>query len=112
MSETLTKLRKRRCSSVTVNGDEYFVGSLTKAEIRRYEALPGEDKTGFVMGCVLRVDAGGEREFPQEPDESDQQWAHRVGGLLEDVPTETIREISEAVSKLGTVPKAADVVKN
>ena len=112
MSKVFSNMRKKRCSAVTVNGDEYFIGSMDKGELRRLDALPSDLRTAFVMGCILRADATGAREVPQEESESDEDWARRVDKLTDDVPTETLRELAEAAANLGKVPKQADVVKN
>lgn len=108
----LSKLRKKRGSAVTIDGDTFYVRALTLGELRRVDALPPDLKTGFVVGCTLCSGLEGEPEFPKLSDEDDRQWAQRVTDELADVPTDTIRSLSESVSKLGQTPKAADVVKN
>lgn len=112
MSDVLNKLRKKRGTDVEVNGDTFHVRGLTLGELRRIDALPNELKTGFVVGCTLFAENKVDAEFPQQPEESDAAWAGRVTEQLGDVPTDTIRELSEQVAKIGKTPKQADVVKN
>ncbi len=112
MSETLNKLRKKRGFPVEIDGDTFHVRSLTLGELRRVETLKPADKTGFVIGCTLCTGDGGEPEFPKQDGEDDSAWAQRVVDELADVPTETIRTLSDRVASLGKVPKTPDIVKN
>jgi hypothetical protein len=112
MSETMAKLRKKRGAAVEVEGDTFHVRSLTLGELRRVDALPNEEKTGFVIGCTLCSGPDGEPEFPKQSDETDSAWAKRITEQLGDVSTDKIRLLSERVASLGKVPKTSDIVKN
>lgn len=112
MSETLKKLRKKRGSAVKIDDDTFYVRVLTFGERRRVLTIPKEDSDGFVVGCYLCVDAEGTPACPINPGETDNDWAKRVTEALDDVPTDTIRHLSEAVGNLEKIPKVADIVKN
>lgn len=112
MSGVLDRLRKKRGFPVEIDGETYFVRSPTIGELKRLESLEANDKTGFLMGCALCVDAGGLPEFPKDDGETDPAWASRVLDSLSDVPTQTIRALSDGVAALNKAPKLEGVLKN
>lgn len=112
MSKVLERLRKKHGSKVEIDGEAYYVRSLTIGELRRLDKIEADQKTGFVIGCALCSDESGEAELPKLADESDAVWSERVLGELSDVATETIRALSEGISKIGTTPKAQALIKN
>jgi len=112
VSAVLERLRKKRGYPVTIDGETFYVRSLTIGELRRLDSLDAEAKTGFVVACALCADANGGQELPQAEGESDATWALRVLTELADVPTETIRALSDGVAKIGKTPALETVAKN
>lgn len=111
MITVLDRLRKRRCYPVPEAGEGIFVRSLTRGELIRLGALEGDDKTDFVIGCVL-VTQAGEPVFPKHSDETDAEFCARVKAAFLDVDTETVAQISAAVGRIGKVPPPETLVKN
>lgn len=112
MSKVLERLRKKHGYPVEINGETFYVRSLNIGELRRLDKVDSDSKTGFVIGCALCFDGTGEQELPKLIDETDAAWSERVLGELSDVATETIRALSEGISKIGMTPKAETVLKN
>jgi hypothetical protein len=109
MSETFKKLRKNRGAEVDIEGDKFHLRNMMIGELRRVDALSNELKPGFIVGCKLCVDAGGEPELPQREGETDQAWAERVMAEIADVSTSKITAIVSWSSK---TPTTAAVIKN
>lgn len=112
MSNVLDRLKKKRGYPITIDGETYHARSLTLGELRRLEAIPHDQKTGFVVGCALCQDVDGQPEFPRNPDETDLDWATRIMGEVDDIPTETLRSISQGVADIGRTPKVEGTLKN
>jgi hypothetical protein len=112
MSNVLDRLRKKHGSPVVINGETFHVRSLNLGELRRLDALTPDNKTGFLVGCALCTDETGEPAFSKLPEETDAEWAAGVLKMLDDVPTETIRALSDGVAAIGRVPKLETVAKN
>jgi hypothetical protein len=111
MSGVLNRLKKKRGFPVVIDGETYYVRSPTIGELRRLDVIPADLKTGFLVGCALCADAGGEPEIPKTED-SDEAWAKRVLDELQDVPTETIRALSEGVAAIGRTGSVEGAAKN
>ena len=112
MSNALKRLRTRRKGVPVVIDDEtYFVRSLTIGELQRLDALEPEKRTGFVIGCTL-CDSDGQPEIYTDVGETDAEYSARVLIELSDVPSESIRQLSEGVAAIGKVPAMATIVKN
>ena len=111
MSNSLSRLRKKRAYPVTIDGEGYHVRSLTIGELRRLDALDADSKTGFVVGCAL-CDENGAAELPRIEGETDSVYSARVLVELDDVPTENIRALSEAVGNIGKTPTIEAIAKN
>jgi hypothetical protein len=104
MSSVLSRLKKKRGYPVDIDGETFHVRSLTIGELQRLDLLAAEHKTGFVVGCALCCEASGEQELPRATGEDDTAWAARVLTELADVPTETIRALSDGVAAIGKTP--------
>lgn len=111
-SSILGKLRKKRGFPVSVQGEDYFIRSLTLGELRRLESLPVESKTAFALCCALCANAEGQPAFPKDDAEDDAKWAQRIADDISDVPTETIRALSQAVADIGKPTSPASIAKN
>ena len=113
MSSVLARLKKKRGYPVDIDGETFHVRSLTIGELHRLDLLANEHKTGFVVGCALCGEASGEQELPRNSDESDTDWAARVLLELADVPTDTIRALSDGVAAIGKTPATLEkITKN
>ena len=112
MSGVLDRLKKKRGYPVEIDGDTYYVRSLTIGELKRLADAPAEQKTGFVLGCALCSDSSGVAEFLKLDGESDTAWADRVMSEIADVPTETIRALSSGVANISKTPRVEVVAKN
>jgi hypothetical protein len=114
MSDVLARLKKKRGYPVTIDGELYHIRPMTIGEITRMKPLDNDSKTGFVVGCTLCDDQAGTQTIPKTGDssETDEAWAARVLVELADVPSETIRALSESVANLSKTPSAAAVAKN
>lgn len=112
MSNVLERLRKKRAFPVMIDGQEFHVRTPTIGELRRLDAMTADNRTGFLVGCTLCSDASGVQEIPKQADEEDAKWAERVLDALADVPTETIRALSDGVAKISQTPTLEVVVKN
>ena len=110
-AEILIKLRKKRGYPVVIDDETFHVRSLTIGELQRLDKLDATSKTGFVVGCALCT-ARGEPEFIRSADQTDAAWAEEVIQLLDDVPTETIRQLSEGVANIGKMPTVKAILKN
>lgn len=112
MSKVADRLRKKRGSPVEIDGETFYVRALTLGEHRRLAEMPDHLRTPFLIGCVLCVDAGGDPELPKLASETYEQWAERIAEPVDDIPTDTIRALSEGVAALSKVPKPASILKN
>ena len=112
MSDVLNRLKKKRAYPVTIDGDTFHVRPLTIGELMRLDVIERDQKTGFLLGCALCRDSSGEQEIPQNENESDADWSKRVLQLIADVPTETVRALSEGVATVGRTPNIEAVAKN
>lgn len=113
MSSVLARLKKKRGYPVEIDGETFFVRSLTIGELQRLDKLDSEHKTGFVVGCALCGEASGQQELPRNDNESDTEWSVRVLTELADVPTETIRALSDGVAAIGKTPATLEkITKN
>jgi len=111
VSNVLDRLKKKRGTSVTINDDQFRVRSLTIGELKRLDAVIGDERTGFVLGCALLADDDSPA-VAKADSESDSDWSKRVLTALEDVPSDTIRQLSDAIGNLGKTPTAEAVRKN
>lgn len=121
MATMLDRLRKRRCYPVALGNDEkVYCRSLTLGELQALEHLPPDLTTPFAIGCAL-VDDVGQQEIPRmivadestgAPAETNEAFARRALAALTDVPSDSIRLISEAINKINTAPPVEDLVKN
>jgi len=113
MSSVLSRLKKKRGYPVEIDSETFFVRSLTSGELQRLDNLDAGYKTGFVVGCALCCEASGQQELPKAEGESDHDWATRVLSELADVPTETIRSLSDGVAAIGKTPATLEkIAKN
>lgn len=114
MASVLEKLAKRRCYPITVqNGEPVHVRALTFGELRALESLPQQLSGGFIFGVGVVTDTG-EQAIPILEGETHQQFAERVSDILVDheIPTDTLRDVNEAIIKLMKVPPVEDIAKN
>lgn len=111
-SKVAERLRRKRGFPVEHNGETYHVRELTMGELSRFDRLPKESKTGFLVGCALVEDVGGEQCFPKEPNEDDAAYAARMMLELAEVTPGTLRALSEGVSKISGAVKVESVLKN
>lgn len=109
----LGKLAKRRCYPVKIDGEDVHVRALSYGEIRALESMPPELAVPFIFGCGLVSDTG-DRAIPQLEGESYKDFAGRVGDILtdRDVPSDNIRDVNAAVTRLMHVPLIEDIAKN
>jgi hypothetical protein len=113
VSSVLSRLKKKRGYPVDIDGETFHVRSLTIGELQRLDLLDADHKTGFVVGCALCSEANGEQELPRNADETDAAWADRVLAELADVPTDTIRALSDGVAAIGKTPATLEkIAKN
>lgn len=112
MSSVLSQLRKKHGFKVSLYGDDYYVRSMTLGELRRLDAMPVELKTAFMLGCALCENENGLPAIQKAESEDDKAWAARIADEVADVPTETIRALSQAVADIGKVPQPASIAKN
>lgn len=111
-SKVAEKLRKKRGFPVQHDGETYYVRELTMGELARFDKLPKETKTGFLVGCALVEDAGGAPVFPKQPDEGDEAYAVRMMAELAEVTPGTLRALSEGVASISKAVKVENVLKN
>ena len=112
MSDVLDRLRKKRGFPVTIGDETFHVRSLTIGELKRLKTVADDDKTGFMVGCTLCADEGGKQAIPPLDEETDADWSKRVVDALADVPSETIRSLSEGIAALSKTPSSTAVAKN
>ena len=106
---------------MTIGEDVFHVRSLTIGELRRLDEVSNwisatgvktDLRTGLFYGLALCADVEGSPAIPKEESETDAAFAERVTNELADVPTEVLRALGDAVSKIGTTPKPETVAKN
>jgi len=108
----LDKLKKRRCYSITVNDEQINVRSLSYGELARLDNVKTEVKPGFIVGCAVLEDDGS-RAFSQAEGESDDDFATRVAAECPDVPSDTLRLLSDTIQKLNhSLPTQENLRKN
>lgn len=112
MSTELTNLRKKRAYPSVIFGDTYFLRGLTWGELNRLENVPQKDKSPFIIGCGLCRDPAGEPSIPRNKEEPIEAWIIRVSEALDDVPTETIRELNNAIGKAGQAEPVEKIAGN
>lgn len=111
MSNVLARLSKKRAFPIVIDDETFHVRSLTIGELKRLDSIKGDNRTGFVLGCAL-VEESGQTVIPKNADETDDQWSERVLEQLSDVPTQTIKQLSDGVAQIGKTPNAVAVEKN
>ena len=112
MASIIDKLKKRKCYTITIDGEAVKLRSLTFGELSRLEGLPSNEKPGFMLGCALLED-DSTRAFSIADGETDAQFSKRVSDSIPDVPTDTLRAICDAVGKLAqNIPPQDTLVKN
>lgn len=129
MSKTLDNLRKRRGTSIEIDGDTFYVRALTIGESDRVTRLfpvtvPHENdtpeqsaerqkqhwrRTAYTIGCYLCDDLDGTPTFPRLADETAEQWADRIVKELDDIEGDKIRALSEKVVNLGNAKNGKPV---
>lgn len=97
-------LFKRRPRKISIDGEEYTVRALTIGEIRQVQKLGGDEKAidvaPFIVSCaMLNGDGKPLFEGPSDP-------------RIDDIPTDTLAEISSAIGKLSSAGNAASIEKN
>lgn len=126
-ADVLGKMELRTAYPVTVGGKLVcHCRALTIGEIERLDKL-AKHKTPFVMGYAI-VEPNGDQVFaagiaqrdawkaPETPEDGDPKTADEwfggyMRGRLENVSTEVISAVSQAVGKIGKLPEA-DTLKN
>ena len=116
MSSILDKMRKRRFYPVKIGDETIHVRSMTIGEMGRMEAVEAGFKTPFVVACCLLRDDGSQEFTKAGADvdgilETDTDFAKRVNDALADVQPETLKELCQAVGRIGEVDHEA-VLKN
>jgi len=108
----LDKIRKRMCYPVTLpNGETIKIRTPSMGEQNRSGAIAdGDDRIGFLVGCVL-VEDDGSTAYSKKPGESDADFGNRVAFEC-DLDTPSFQAIQEALAKLNKVPSKDVVVKN
>jgi hypothetical protein len=107
----LDRLKKRRHYAVP-GFEGVFVRSATRGELRRAEELVGTGHSDdFVFGCIL-MDESGKPVFSQLENESDLNYAERVGEAAKDIDQQTRSAVNAASAKVNTTPPTEDVIKN
>ena len=108
----LTQIKKRRSYPIDINGDKVSIRALTLGELSTLDSLPLDLKPGFVIGSAL-LQEDGSREFVPNEGEPPSDFSRRVTEACQDVPSDTIRLISEMANKLNhTVPTLENLRKN
>lgn len=112
MSNVLERLKKKRGSPVEIEGDTFYVRSLTIGEMKRLNELDDTAKVAFAIGCSL-VNQDGSQVMPDKANgETDAEWSTRIGEQLVDVPGSTVLAINEAIARLIKPSKPEAVAKN
>ena len=111
MSDVLNRLRKKRGSPINIDGETFYVRSLTIGELTQLDTINADERTGYVVGCAL-VNEDGSQVIPKADSESSIDYAKRVLQELDDVPTANIKAISDGVANLGKSVKPEAVLKN
>lgn len=99
------RLRKRRPKAIEIDGEKFTVRALTVGEIFELEAMQADpQRTGKIPGfvaaaCLLEDDGTPLFSGPDDPG-------------INDIPVDTLSEISDAVSRLSRTPSLAKTQKN
>lgn len=120
MSNVLSNLRKKRGFPVVIDDDTFHVRSLTYGELLRIDSLfqspPASAsetpeqfefrirqsfrKSAYMVGCALCSSELGGQQLPRNENETAVEWADRIITEFEEVESDKIRLLSEAVGKL------------
>ena len=96
-------LLKRQPRPVEINGETVMVRPLTLREAGKFDELAksgaGKDLLAFMVATCV-TDADGEPLFAADDPE------------IEDIPTDVIQQLSEAVTKISSGGKVETVAKN
>jgi hypothetical protein len=101
MSQELARLRALRfAQKISIRGEEFWVRKMTLSELSRLEKVPTDDKTGFMVGCVLCTGPEARQSIPKNEDETDLDWGRRVMIELGDIQFEVVKWLSDSIGKL------------
>lgn len=113
----LEKLKTRRSYPVKIGDVDVKVRAMTIGELTEVDKISDSLKTGFVVGCCL-CSEDGQPAFTRRrtmeglevlsegnvgADEAAEDFAKRVMDALNDVSTETLKEISRAIGEIGSI---------
>ena len=113
----LSKLAKRRFYPVPLGDETVHVRALTIGELGKLDSLSQTDKTGYVFGCAV-LEPDGSRAFTQrlaageQAAETDSEFSQRVLAEMEQIPTDSLAELSTAIERLGKPVDAEKLRKN
>jgi hypothetical protein len=103
-----SKLEKRRPKQIEIDGEQVLVRAMTLREVREVQRLQkdkgiadSEDEVVrfVVSSCVINPDGSKVYDTSEDP------------GIL-DIPTDTLREISDAIGRLSSGGSLASAEKN
>ena len=113
MSLSITeRLLKRQKFDVKVGDETYSVRELPVAELRHLdESIPDDPllKSFYVIGRSLVTD---DPAYSKPSDESAADYAKRIQGMLAEVGTATLAQLSTAITRLGITPRVESLKKN
>ncbi len=109
-----SNLTKRRPRKVTIDGDEFFVVSMTLAEADHVDAL-GKDasRNNEILGyCLTRclVEADGENVLA--PETTDESGKVVFDPVIKDIPIETATALAQKIRDASTPPDSEAAKKN
>lgn len=112
MSKTITAALKRRIFPVTMpDGDVLYVRALTHRESLETAKLEEpQSQIFFGIGCGL-VESDGSSCFTREG-RSASEFAKHVAEILNEIPLDSARIISESIGKATMPPSVESVAKN
>lgn len=106
MSGASERLRKRKPRKVEIDGDEFWVRSMTLREVEQVDKLskspnPYDALTYAVAACLVNGSDDDEPAFtgPDDPD-------------LRDVPTDKLRQLADEIGKASTTGSLEKQTKN
>lgn len=111
-SGVLDRLRRRSKRPVEIDGEKFYLRSLTSGELRQVETVADSAARADAMLGLTIVEADGSRVFPTLPGETMDQFAQRMREDLEQVEEATKIELLMAMQNNHKVPSVETLAKN
>lgn len=108
----IQRVQKRRKYPITVDGDTIYLRTLSYEDAELIDTITEPvDKLFYAVGQAM-IEDSGEPAFPPIAGETPSEFAARAKAALKGMGQDTLKEISEAITKITKAPSTEAIVKN